>query len=103
MTELTKLSIPRGGDHAHAVLAHVASLAVRVHVARLARLLPEHGEAAAGDPGAGVHTHRAVTAVLVTGALPRVTRVSLSRGLGISYVCVFVILLLIRSSETKCK
>ena len=81
MTRLTELANPRGGDHTHAVLADVAGLAVRVHVASLARLLPEHGEAAPGDAGAGVHTHRAVTAVLVTGALPRVTRVSLRRGL----------------------
>ena len=85
MVELTELAIPRGGDHAHAVLAHVAGLAVRVHVARLARLLPEHGEAAAGHPAAGVHADRAVTAVLVTGALPRVTGVSTSRSLLITY------------------
>ena len=85
MVELTELAIPRGGDHAHAVLAHVAGLAVRVHVARLARLLPEHGEAAAGHAAAGVHADRAVTAMLVTGALPRVTGVSTSRSLLITY------------------
>ena len=85
MVELTELAIPRGGDHAHAVLAHVAGLAVRVHVARLARLLPEHREAAASHAAAGVHADRAVTAVLVTGALPRVTGVSTSRSLLITY------------------
>ena len=81
MTWLTELADPRGGDHAHAVLAHVARLAVGVRVAALARLLPEHGEAAAGHPGARVHAHRARAAVLVARALARMARVALSRGL----------------------